>query len=76
MGRKYFNQILLYKRPVYTVTCMIVNIDAVWNGNWIYCTLIHTARNYSAVANSHSLQFTAARKKSSQSVVSSSVVAW
>jgi hypothetical protein len=32
--------------------------------------------NYSAIFNSHTLQFTRARTKSSQSAVSSMVVAW
>jgi hypothetical protein len=35
-----------------------------------------TTINYSAIANSHTLQFTRARTKSSQSVVSTSVIAW
>jgi hypothetical protein len=35
-----------------------------------------TTSKYSAVANSHTLQFTTARTKYSQSAVSSSVVAW
>jgi hypothetical protein len=34
-----------------------------------------TTSNYSAIANSHTLQFTTARTKSSQSAVSSLVVA-
>jgi hypothetical protein len=37
---------------------------------------IVTTSHYSAIANSHTLQFTTARIKSSQSVVSSQVVAW
>jgi hypothetical protein len=37
---------------------------------------IVTTSNYSAIANSHILQFTTARTKSSQSAVSSSIVAW
>jgi hypothetical protein len=37
---------------------------------------IVTTRNYSAIANSHTQQFTAARTKSSQSAVASPVVAW
>jgi hypothetical protein len=32
--------------------------------------------NYSAIANSHNLQFTTARNKSSQTAVSSPAVAW
>jgi hypothetical protein len=35
-----------------------------------------TTCNYSATANSHTLQFTTARTKSSQSTISSPVVAW
>jgi hypothetical protein len=35
-----------------------------------------TTSNYSAITNSHTLQFTRARTKSSQSAVSSPVVAW
>jgi hypothetical protein len=35
-----------------------------------------TASSYSAVANSHSLQFTTARAKSFQSAVSPPAVAW
>jgi hypothetical protein len=35
-----------------------------------------TTNNYSANANSHTLQFTTARTKISQSAVSSPVVAW
>jgi hypothetical protein len=37
---------------------------------------IVTTSNYSAVANSHTLQFTTARTKSSQPAVFSPVVAW
>jgi hypothetical protein len=37
---------------------------------------ILTTYNYSAIANSHTLQFTTARIKSSQSALSSPVVAW
>jgi hypothetical protein len=37
---------------------------------------IITTSNYSAIANSHILQFTTARTKSSQSDVHSPVVAW
>jgi hypothetical protein len=51
-----------------------VTIDAGWIGNWINWTL--TDRNYSALANSHTQQFTTARTKSSQSAVSSPVVVW
>jgi hypothetical protein len=35
-----------------------------------------TTKNYSATANSHTLQFTVAHTKSSQSAVSSPVAAW
>jgi hypothetical protein len=37
---------------------------------------IVTTSNYSAIANSHTLQFTTACTKSSQSAVSSLIVAW
>jgi hypothetical protein len=37
---------------------------------------IVTTSNYSAIANSHTLKFTTARTKSSQSAVSLPVVAW
>jgi hypothetical protein len=37
---------------------------------------IVTTCTYSAIANSHTLQFTTARTKSSQSAVSSPVAAW
>jgi hypothetical protein len=37
---------------------------------------IVTTGNYSAIANSHTVQFTTARSKSSQSAVPSPVVAW
>jgi hypothetical protein len=37
---------------------------------------IVTTSNCSAIANSHTLQFTIARTKSSQSAVSSPVVTW
>jgi hypothetical protein len=37
---------------------------------------IITTSNYSAIANSHTLQFTTTRTKSSQSAVSSPVLAW
>jgi hypothetical protein len=37
---------------------------------------IVTTNNYSAIANSHTLQFTTARINSSQSAVSSLVVVW
>jgi hypothetical protein len=38
-------------------TCISVNIDGVWNGNWIYWTL--TTRNYKCM-DLHGLQFTTA----------------
>jgi hypothetical protein len=53
-----------------------VTIDGVWIGNWIYCTLTNTTRNYTVIANSHTLQFTTARSKSSHFAVSAPVVAW
>jgi hypothetical protein len=37
---------------------------------------IITTNNYSAVTNSHTIQFTMACTKSSQSAVSSPVIAW
>jgi hypothetical protein len=37
---------------------------------------IVTKSNYSAIANSHNLQFTTARTKSYQSAVSSPIFAW
>jgi hypothetical protein len=40
------------------------------------CTQHVTTSNCSAIANSYTLQFTAARTKFSQSAVSSPVVAW
>jgi hypothetical protein len=58
----------------YIVTCMGVIIYGFWIGNWIYRTT--RTSNYSAFANSHNLQFTTARTKSSQSAVSSPVVVW
>jgi hypothetical protein len=43
------------------------------NGNWICWTLIdHNCKNYSAITNSDTLQFTTACTKPSQSAVSSS----
>jgi hypothetical protein len=54
-------------------TCL-VTIDWVWIGNWMYWPL--TDRNYSAIANSHTLQFTTTHIKSFQSAVSSPAVAW
>jgi hypothetical protein len=43
-----------------------------------FTELLHnvTVNNYSTNTNSHTLQFTKARRKSSQSAVSSPVVAW
>jgi hypothetical protein len=38
--------------------------------------LISATSHYSAIANSHNLQFTTARTKLSQSALSSPVVAW
>jgi hypothetical protein len=39
-------------------------------------TQLLSTSNYSVIANSHTVQFTTERSKSSQSVVSSPVVAW
>jgi hypothetical protein len=50
-----------------------VTIDGVWVGNYIYWIFISS---YSAIANSHTLQFSTARTKSFQSAVSSPVVVW
>jgi hypothetical protein len=57
---------------------MFVNIYEVWFGNRIYCTLTQLlpTSNYSAIANLHALQFTTVRTTTSQSAVSSPVVAW
>jgi hypothetical protein len=52
-----------------------VTIDGVWIGNRIYWTLETRNYNYSAIANSHTVQFTTARTKSSESAVSSPVFA-
>jgi hypothetical protein len=47
-------------------------IHGVWFGDWIYWTLTDwTSSNYSAIANSHTLQFATARTEPSQSAVSS-----
>jgi hypothetical protein len=43
---------------------------------FIDCLQIVTTSNYSAITNSHTLQFATARTESSQSAVSSPVVAW
>jgi hypothetical protein len=54
-----------------------VTIDGVWTGYWIYWILTESNKNnYSVIGNSHTLQFTAARTKSSRSAVSSTVVVW
>jgi hypothetical protein len=55
------------------VTWLSMTIDGVWICNWIYWTLTDCNYNYSAVANSHTLQFTTACAKSSRSAVSSPV---
>jgi hypothetical protein len=53
-----------------------VTTDWVWIGNLIYWPLSdRNYINYSSIANAHTLNFTTARNKSSQSAVSS-VVAW
>jgi hypothetical protein len=53
-----------------------MTIDGVSTGNSIIeFLLIVTTSNYSAIANSHTQQFTTARTKASQSPVSSLVVA-
>jgi hypothetical protein len=54
-----------------------VTVDGVWIRNWITEHLqILTTSNYSDTANSHTLKFTKARTKSSQSAVSSQAIAW
>jgi hypothetical protein len=87
----YFNILNVFLISVVVATCLTISspftwsychgtltIDGVWIGNWIYWTL--TDCDYititSAITNSHTLQFTTARTKSSQSAVSSPVVAW
>jgi hypothetical protein len=50
-----------------------VTIDRGWIDEHLQ---IVTIRNYGAISNTHTLQFTTARIKSSQSAVSSPVVAW
>jgi hypothetical protein len=50
------------------LSCVWLTIDGVWVGNWIYWTLTDISY-YSAIANSHTLQFITARTKSSQSAV-------
>jgi hypothetical protein len=46
-----------------------VTVEGVWVGDWLYCALqFGITSNYSTVANSHTLQFTAARTKPSQSL--------
>jgi hypothetical protein len=49
---------------------MLVTKHRVWIGNRIY------AINYSAIANTHCLQFTLAGTNTTQSTASSTVVAW
>jgi hypothetical protein len=54
-----------------------VTIDGVWIViGFIDHSQIVTTSNYSAIAKSHTQRFTTARTKSSQSAVSSPVVAW
>jgi hypothetical protein len=48
-----------------------VTIEGVWIGNWVFDHLqMVTTSNYSAIANSHALQFTTAHTMSFQSAVS------
>jgi hypothetical protein len=66
------NCICLY--PIYTLPRDGVNKDQVLVGNWIYWALTHLStrkRNYSTIANSHTLQLSTSRTKSSQSAVCS-----
>jgi hypothetical protein len=54
-----------------TVTYLVIR-QGVWIGNWIYWTLkIRNCKNYSVVANVHTLQFAAAHSKSSQFICTS-----
>jgi hypothetical protein len=73
----------LYKKrsirgvPRHTYTFFIVSrvwvkVDGVFIGNWNYHLPIVTTSNYSTIANSHTMQFTTACTKSSQSSVSTS----
>jgi hypothetical protein len=60
-----------------TLSRIWVTIDGGWIGNWIYWTLTdRNYSNYSAIANSYTLQITTAGIKSSQPAQSSPVVAW
>jgi hypothetical protein len=68
-----FNTSFLGNCPVIVLSRDIVTVDGAYIGNWIYGTL---TSNYSAVANSHTQQFTIALTKPSQSAVSSPVVVW
>jgi hypothetical protein len=68
------SQYFSYHVMNHIVTCMS-DYNGVWIGNWIIeHLLIVTTSNYSAIANSRTLQFTTTRTKSSQSAVSSLVV--
>jgi hypothetical protein len=58
---------MLKREQQFTWILVIVTTDGVCIANWIYWTL--TERNYSAIANSHTLQFTIARIKPSQSAI-------
>jgi hypothetical protein len=58
------------------VTCLVTRYG-VWISNQ-FIGLLQTATtiNFNVIADSHTVQFTTARTKSSQSAVSSPVVAW
>jgi hypothetical protein len=58
----------------YVLARVLVTIDEVWIGEWIYRPLVHTTRNYkhNATANLHILQMTRAQAKFSQSAFTSS----
>jgi hypothetical protein len=62
------------------VNCHVieVTVDGVSIGNWRFIDhfQVVSTSNFSAVASSHTQQFTTARTKSSQFSVSSPVVAW
>jgi hypothetical protein len=61
---------------VYILSCDRVTIYGVWIGNWIYRILQNVTSGYSALANSHTVQFTTARNNSSQSTASAPVIVW
>jgi hypothetical protein len=65
------------KKTIYIVMCMRDYRRGFWLvSGFIGHLQIVTTSNYNVIISSHTLQFTTARIKSSQSAVSSSVVAW